>query len=238
LKATISPQSGGTIQRQWYQNGRAVMGGTDTSLKPQAGNQGLGDYQFRVIDSTGSCALSPAFKVLSAAPKAIIAGMGDTTVVVGNTKQLSDSSTNASTRIWLLCDDSQTNSKRLTIMFKDTGKCCVLLRVYEGPCADSIKQCFRVISKPSIFIPNLFTPNKDGINDVFEVKGEGIKALDCIIYNRWGQKLYSWDGVHGFWDGMINGNIAGNGTYFFLINYTDLENKSVMERGVVTLEGN
>ena len=76
----------------------------------------------------------------------------------------------------------------------------------------------------SITLPNVFSPNGDGFNDIFMENME----LDFIIINRWGQKLY--EGNKG-WDGTYNGNQVAAGTYFYIVNLPDGE----IEKGPVTL---
>ena len=53
----------------------------------------------------------------------------------------------------------------------------------------------------SIFVPNTFTPNGDGNNDKFEIKGENIKDFELWIYNRWGELLFTSTDVNKTWDG-------------------------------------
>lgn len=62
-------------------------------------------------------------------------------------------------------------------------------------------------------IPNVFTPNGDGINDVF-MDGDGMDEIDLIIINRWGQKIYE---GKGSWDGTCNGEEMSAGTYYYMI---------------------
>jgi len=75
-------------------------------------------------------------------------------------------------------------------------------------------------------IPNAFTPDGNGQNDVF------LKGLDITIINRWGQVLY--EGTDG-WDGKYNDKIVSQGTYFYLIRMKDEFNNYKKLNGVVTL---
>ncbi len=69
-----------------------------------------------------------------------------------------------------------------------------------------------------IEVPNVFTPNDDGINDEFRVAYKSIKEYHIWIYNRWGRLVYkSTDPAKG-WDGRINGKPASVGTYYYIIN--------------------
>jgi gliding motility-associated-like protein len=72
-----------------------------------------------------------------------------------------------------------------------------------------------VIPPVSIFIPSAFTPNNDGYNDDFGVKGEGIENYKMLIYNRWGQVIFSSTNPMEHWDGNYNNEPAENGVYVY-----------------------
>lgn len=72
-----------------------------------------------------------------------------------------------------------------------------------------------------IIIPNVFTPNGDGNNDIFYFYTEGVKELTCTIYDRWGLKMHEWSTVSGGWDGKAkNGKPAPDGVYYFIMTAT------------------
>jgi len=71
-----------------------------------------------------------------------------------------------------------------------------------------------------LIVFNAFTPNGDGVNDVFHIKGNNIKELHAKIINRWGQELYKWDDVSGSWDGKYKGVYVSAGAYFYIITVT------------------
>ena len=72
------------------------------------------------------------------------------------------------------------------------------------------------ISESSLQMPNAFSPNGDGINDVYRAKPgyKSIVSFKAVIFNRWGQKLYEWDDPAGGWDGKYRGREVAQGTYF------------------------
>lgn len=70
-----------------------------------------------------------------------------------------------------------------------------------------------VIPPVSIYIPNAFTPNGDGINDSFGVKGEGIRNFHLFIYDRWGAKIFETTNPKQQWDGLYGGKPAEQGVY-------------------------
>lgn len=72
------------------------------------------------------------------------------------------------------------------------------------------------ISESSLQMPNAFSPNGDGINDIYKAK-QGYRSIvefRAIIFNRWGQKLYEWTDPAGGWDGKYKGKDVADGTYF------------------------
>lgn len=72
------------------------------------------------------------------------------------------------------------------------------------------------ISESKLEFPNAFSPNGDGINDIYKAKNgyQSIIDFHATIYNRWGQKLYSWDDPAGGWDGKYHGKDVKQGVYF------------------------
>jgi gliding motility-associated-like protein len=89
----------------------------------------------------------------------------------------------------------------------------------------------------SLYIPNSFSPNADGLNDVFKVLGEGIVDFHIEIFNRWGEMVYqSFDFENG-WDGKIrlNNKIAPQGIYVYQIQVTDKTKKTENFSGRILL---
>lgn len=69
-----------------------------------------------------------------------------------------------------------------------------------------------------IYIPNSFTPNNDGRNDVFGPVGENIIHLEIYVYNRWGQQIYESHNGEA-WDGRLKGEMCQQGVYVWLVVY-------------------
>lgn len=85
----------------------------------------------------------------------------------------------------------------------------------------------------SIGIPNTFTPNGDGINDVWNIQSLTYFPLCTVnIYNRYGSLVYQSKGYDKPWDGMYNGTIMPVGTYYYVIN---LQNGTAALAGYVTV---
>ena len=78
--------------------------------------------------------------------------------------------------------------------------------------------------EPSLEIPNVFTPNGDGINDLYRTKDEGLLNKEMTILNRWGNVVFEGKGIEG-WDGTTqDGKECIEGVYFVKVTYTNLLN--------------
>ncbi|HXU26399.1 MAG TPA: gliding motility-associated C-terminal domain-containing protein, partial [Bacteroidia bacterium] len=141
-------------------------------------------------------------------------------------------------------DDATSSSNTSSIMlpthaYNNAGSYCASLIITDNSsplkCTDSKTLCFDVLTTVSLVIPNVFSPNDDGINDFFSIKTTGITDLSCDIFDRWGLKLYSWNGVTGFWDGTEKTKKAVEGTYYYVIQTTDVKGTSQTNKGFIEL---
>jgi gliding motility-associated-like protein len=97
----------------------------------------------------------------------------------------------------------------------------VLIKVYKGP---------------AYYIPNTFTPNGDGRNDVFKVTAVGIAVTRYFrIFNRYGQIVFETGDIQKGWDGMFKGKKADSGTYIWMISGTANNSKIIDMKGSVLL---
>ncbi|MEM6344197.1 MAG: gliding motility-associated C-terminal domain-containing protein [Bacteroidota bacterium] len=85
-------------------------------------------------------------------------------------------------------------------------------------------------------MPNMFSPNVDGINDVFRpVKAYSISRYDLQIYDRWGRKVFETQLVDTAWAGQAFGEAAPGGVYYWIVKYTDDEGQEFVQKGNLLL---
>lgn len=93
-----------------------------------------------------------------------------------------------------------------------------------------------VVNQPSFVVPNAFTPNGDGLNDVFRPRSVGYQSLKFFrVYNRWGEEVYFGKSLETGWDGRHNGRAAEVGVYFWQIRFVDRFGNEGFMKGDVTL---
>ncbi len=90
-------------------------------------------------------------------------------------------------------------------------------------CLDSICKELTVLNVLSLFIPNTFSPNNDGINDFFGPVFSGIvpESYELIIFDRWGQIVFETDDIHTLWDGNQFGKPTPEGVYIWKLDYQE-----------------
>ena len=86
-----------------------------------------------------------------------------------------------------------------------------------------------------IFIPDVFSPNDDGNNDVLFVRGGGILNLELNIYNRWGDRVFKTTDIDEGWDGYVMGNKAPTGVYIYQLTARTENGIDVEQSGDITL---
>ncbi len=97
-------------------------------------------------------------------------------------------------------------------------------------------QTIRVDPETIIIYPNVFSPNGDGINDVFNFTLGNINFVSAGIFNRWGEKMYEWSTGGSGWDGRTMAGVpASPGTYFFILNMIDRHGNPLQKNGSLTL---
>jgi gliding motility-associated-like protein len=99
----------------------------------------------------------------------------------------------------------------------------------------SVSNSIEVIKDPNLFYPKSFTPNGDGLNDLFNVYGQYITTFQMDIFNRWGELMFTTNQLEVGWDGNYKGTAMPEGTYTFVAVITDLAGRTFKKSGSVLL---
>jgi gliding motility-associated-like protein len=135
--------------------------------------------------------------------------------------------------------EAYTNVNPVVHSYTDTGNFEVKLVFFnQRGCGDSAFQVIRIVPPSRLYIPNAFTPNGDGLNDVFEIDGAGWRSFSLQIWNRWGERVYSSTNPSLGWTGKDGntGAMCPAGVYMYQCIIEYAETGRVLERsGSLTL---
>ena len=118
--------------------------------------------------------------------------------------------------------------------FSSQGRYDVKLSVTNGDCVHRDSLVVEV-RESLLEVPNVFTPNNDGINDEFRVVYRSLESFHGWIYNSWGHLVFEWTDPARGWDGRVRGRNAPSGTYFYVIRARGTDGVVYNLRGDVSI---
>ncbi|MFT5645958.1 MAG: gliding motility-associated-like protein, partial [Aureispira sp.] len=92
-----------------------------------------------------------------------------------------------------------------------------------------------ICDEPNVFVPNAFSPDGDGYNDVIYVEGAVITAINFIIYNRWGEQVFQSNDKNIGWDGTFKGKDCSSDVYGYYMQCKCLDGNELIKKGNITL---
>lgn len=150
-----------------------------------------------------------------------------------------NTSTGAVTYKWEFGDgDSLLTSTMLPVshIYNTAGFYNVLLIAFnQYGCPDTFAQQLTAIVSPLVDVPNAFSPNSDGTNDVVYVKGYGISKMTWSIFNRWGQRVFTSTNVNTGWDGRYKGETQPQEVYAYTLSIEFTDGTKTSKKGDITL---
>jgi gliding motility-associated-like protein len=207
-------------------------------------NISTGGIYTDTLTGTGGCDSVIALSVtilLRPTSRFLLQPAGDS-VALG-TITATDQSFNADSILWQLNDQFVVLVSGNILPVNDTGYWCLrLIASTTAGCSDTSSQCIYIYNPSGqphngFYIPDAFTPNGDGVNDILEVFGDkaGIKYLRIAIYDRWGERVFESDDPGFAWDGRYQGVMQGPGVFSYLLDLTFENSYSIHNKGTITL---
>ena len=237
LVLTATASGSGTVE--WYSDvAGTVLVGTGSPLVLSSPGNGI--FTYYVTEVGGTCpsntdsvtiTIGGVVAVIDATP---LAGVIPLNVTLG-----ASNSTGAITGYqWDFENDGNIDDVQVSTgtTYNSMGTYTVMLIVTNGSCSDTAYVIIDAFGESAILIPNVFTPNGDGQNDVFTVDGVNLESVEGEIFNRWGQKMFSWSNIKGHWDGRtLAGEEAPDGTYFYIITAIGVDGTEYFKKGGFSL---
>ncbi len=223
---TVSPVNGANF----------VQGNATPTIAINFRNAGIYSVSLTVSNASGTVTAVKTVTVLQAPLAAFSASL--TNSGFPTSLNLTNFSTNANTYLWSYSETALTdNSTDVIHTYTASGSFSVSLVSYNSNgCSDTSRYHFFINDSSGVTLPNVFTPNSDGINDIFKPIAKGMSNIKVDIYTRWGTFVYGWDLPNGFWDGhTTSGEPCISGTYFYVVEATGFDGKSYKLKSFLTL---
>jgi len=197
---------------------------------------------YTVIARLGSCIPDTNTVTLTIWPLPAVDAGPDQRLLAGSTAQLQATGTDIAAYKWwpgetLSCTEC---SNPVASMSVNTTYNVDVVSDRGCRSADSVK-ILLYCDNSMVFVPNVFTPNGDGQNDIFYPRGRGIKTIKSFrVYNRWGQMLFEREGMtlndaENGWDGSYKGDTPHPDVYVYIIEAVCFTGEDVHIKGDVTI---
>lgn len=226
--ATATPAGGtGPYTYSWSPSGGS--GQTATGLPG-------GTYTCTVTDANG-CTTTSTASISNIQSINGAFGASPTSGAIPFTVNFTDNSTNAVSWNWNFGDNNTSTAQNPSNTYTSGGVFTVTLIVTNSSgCSDTAYITITSLAESELTMPNVFTPNDDGSNDVFLATQVNITSFKCEIYDRWGALIYDWSDPAGGWDGKTNsGSPATDGTYYYVLHAEGADHRLYEMTGFFTL---
>jgi gliding motility-associated-like protein len=180
----------------------------------------------------GNCASTGTVQVI-VNPLPIVNAGRDTIYNLDDMKHLY--ATGTGTLTWVQGDEIWCTVCPQTQIFTSRTNCYTIMAENEFGCKAYDDVCVTIKTDFGVYIPNIITPNGDGMNDVFYIYGYSISDVKMDIFNRWGQLLFSSNDQTVGWPGTYKGQDCANGVYVYKISYKGLDGKIYNKTGHVSI---
>jgi gliding motility-associated-like protein len=92
-----------------------------------------------------------------------------------------------------------------------------------------------ICEEPYVFVPNAFSPNGDGLNDILYVRGRVLEKVEFAVYDRWGEKVFETKDKNTGWDGVFRGKRCEPGVYVYYLDAVCIGGEHYLLKGNITL---
>ncbi len=202
---------------------------------------GVYDVSLSVVNSNGCSNIStfPQMITVYPAPHAQFSTIPSVISILSSNVQFWNLTTHGENYYWSFGDGDSSLKVSPYHFYADTGDYQVIL-IAESDlgCLDTAKKTITVQPEMTFWAPTAFSPNGDGVNDVFYVYGYGVDTatFHLTIFDRWGESIFETDNFFKGWNGIVNGNKPANtGVYVWYAFYRTITGVAREQSGIVNL---
>ncbi|MFZ1714026.1 MAG: PKD domain-containing protein [Saprospiraceae bacterium] len=215
----------------------SITSGANTA-NPQIKPDVSTTYRVKVSNAQG-CLVTDSVRVNVSPVGTVTSTANPTTITIGQTSQITTTILPGYTYSWSpsetldnpnvpnpVATPKQTTTYNLTVTSPDG---CVATRAVT--ITVNIPEC----AEPFIFLPNAFSPNGDGKNDVLYLRSNIVDRMSLIIYDRWGEKVFETTNQSVGWDGTYKGKLLPPDVYGYYLTVICIDGQQFMKKGNVTI---
>lgn len=218
-------------------------GNSDTTQNPFHIYLNAGVYSVNhIVKSEHGCAgkaIIQSAVTVNPLPHAAFTNTPELASVFNPVIQFYDESVNGALWHWDFGDHSSSHGERnVSHTYSDTGQFITrLITISDKGCVDTAYNSVYIKGEYAFYIPNAFSPNNDGVNDIFTSLGIGVAEFDLSIFDRWGLKVFSGTDMKKGWNGRLQNteSLCAADVYVYKIRIVDLQNQTHEYSGHVTL---
>jgi gliding motility-associated-like protein len=231
---SIAASVSGGVLSYFYQWDNGAGGNINSSIE-------AGDYSLTVTDANG-CSLQTSYTLTEPNPVVVnIQPVQDTIPFFGaNVQLISTYTANGNMANSFRWEPAATLSNAYvqnTLASPIHTTTYTLTVTDEDGCVGTTQITIHVGHDKALYVPNVFSPNGDGINDIFQVYtyANGIRNFTLRIHDRWGQLIFESNDVAAAWNGNFNGRELNPGNYVYTLHIIYLDGDSYKKQGTITL---
>lgn len=240
---TFTDNSTGATQYSWN-FGDPSSGPLDSSSQQSPSHiyNTAGTYNITLIVQNGNCSdtiVVPNAVTISAQPTADMAASPETVSELYPEVIFSDLATGGTNCVLYFGDgDSTTNCNfgSVTHVYPAAGTFIAMYVVTNADgCSDTTYLTILVEEQSTVYVPNTFTPNGSGSNEIFFAYGTNVMEFEMMIFDRWGNLIYQSNDITKGWDGTYKNNECQQDVYVWRIIWTDAQQRKHKMMGHVNL---
>ncbi|HNX07006.1 MAG TPA: choice-of-anchor L domain-containing protein [Bacteroidales bacterium] len=218
-----------------------------TQNTPNATNLCSGTYTVTFTYSNHDCFVVESADIITGTPITADFTATPDSGFVPLTVQFTYTGIGATDFYWDFGDGTSSTASNPQHTYTDKGLYIATLSVSSGPpnfCEATQQVDIKVIHPSSMLVPNIFTPNEDGHNDIFQIESQGINTLEIAIFNRWGKKIFNGSYTEfstslvktDIWDGTSKSEgKCADGTYYYILDAVGDDLKEYHLQGTISL---
>lgn len=191
------------------------------------------DVTYFVI-AQNACGSDTAFATVTVGASFSVDAGPDQTIGLGNSTTIS--ATGGTSFVWSPSSSLDCSTCQSATASPTSTTTYTVIAINASGCSDTDDVTIIVDATESLFVPDIFAPNGNGVNDILYVRGSGIQTITFRVFDRWGQKVFETTDQNTGWDGSFKGRPLDTGVFVYTLDGSFYSRTKISQKGNVTLK--